>query len=198
MIETVKITLVLVGAYLLGSIPTALLMSRRIKQVDIRTIGDGNMGARNLFHTIGPRHAAAVALIDVGKGAAPVLAAVALGLSPGWQFVTGIAAIAGHDFPIFAGLRGGQGTATSIGTMLVLFPVPTLIGLGIWAVLYLFVRNFNISMGFGMGGNALILAATRQWPQLAYAIGVLLFIPIKLLIDSPRRRAITASKSSHR
>jgi len=190
-----KTTAVLVVAYLLGSIPTALVISRRILHIDIRRIGDGNMGARNTFHEIGPKFGVIVAIIDFSKGAVSVLLAYAFGLSLGWQFIAGICAILGHDFPIFAHFNGGQGTATSLGTMLVLFTFPTIIGLAAYGIIYAIIKNSNKSLATGGAIIALVLLFSRQWILLAYAIPVFVFIPIKLLIDSPRRRAILQAKS---
>jgi glycerol-3-phosphate acyltransferase PlsY len=85
MIEFAVIAAVLVTAYLLGSIPTALIISIKIKGVDIRNVGDGNMGARNAVHEIGPKFGIMVALIDFCKGALAVFLAYILGLSLGWQ-----------------------------------------------------------------------------------------------------------------
>jgi len=189
-------SITLTVAYLLGSIPTALLVSRRVMRVDIRNAGDGNMGARNTFHAIGPRFGVTVAVIDFAKGAIPVFLAGVLGLGQGLQIAAGILAILGHDFPIFAGFRGGQGTATSLGTMLVLFPLPTLIGLGTYAILFLIIKNSNVSCGIGGATIALVLGLSHEWLLLLYAVAVFVFVPIKLLIDSPRRRAIETTRGS--
>ena len=194
MIEFGVIAVVLVTAYLLGSIPTALIISTKIKGVDIRKVGDGNMGARNVVHEIGPKFGIMVAVIDFCKGALSVFLAYILGLSLGWQILTAIFVILGHDFPLFANFKGGQGTATSLGTMLVLFLVPTLIGLVIFGTLFLIIKNFNISCGTGGASVALILGLSHQWLLFGYAVIIFISIPIKLLIDSPRRRAIGTAK----
>jgi len=194
--EFIKIASVLVFAYLLGSLPTALMVAKRFKGVDIRTIGDGNMGARNTFHSIGPKFGVMVAVIDFGKGALPVLLAYLLGLELGWQFLAGGLAILGHDFPVFAGFKGGQGTATSLGTMAALFPLPTLAGLAVYGGLFLIKKNSNLSCSIGGAVIATILAVSQEWLLLAYAIAVFLLIPVKLFMDSPRRRAIAVVKSS--
>jgi glycerol-3-phosphate acyltransferase PlsY len=144
-----KIAAVLVIAYLLGSIPTALIVSKRILRMDIRSIGNGNMGARNTFHEIGPVLGILVAVIDYLKGAASVFIAYALGLSLGWQMLAGIFAILGHDFPVFARFKGGKGVATSLGTMAVLYPVPAFIGLAVYSLVFLFTRKSLIGLGIG-------------------------------------------------
>jgi glycerol-3-phosphate acyltransferase PlsY len=186
----------LLVAYLLGSIPTALIISKRIKDVDIRSVGDGNMGARNTFHQIGPKFGVRVAIIDFFKGALPVFLAYILRLDLGWQMLAGILAILGHDFPVFANFKGGQGTATSLGTMLVLFPIPTVIGLAAYGIIYLIIKNSNVSLGIGGAIIASILGFSQQWWLFEYAVPVFIFIPVKLFIDSPRRRAIEEVKIS--
>jgi glycerol-3-phosphate acyltransferase PlsY len=194
MIDFAVTAAVLVIAYLLGSIPTALIVSTKIKGIDIRRVGDGNMGARNTFHEIGPKFGVIVAAIDFCKGALSVFIAYTLGLSLGWQITVAILTILGHDFPLFASFKGGQGTATSLGTMLVLFPLPTLIGLAVYGTVFMIKKSSNIGCGTGGATIALILGISQQWLLLGYAVAVFLFIPIKLFIDSPRRRAITVGK----
>ena len=192
----VSIVITLTVAYVIGSVPTALIVSRKIAHVDIRHIGDGNMGARNTYHTIGPKYGVLVAVFDFAKGAVPVTLAGILGLGLGWQMLAGILAILGHDFPVWAGFRGGQGTATSLGTMAVLFPLPAFIGLGVYGLLYLIIRNSNVSLGICGAFIALYLAITQQWLFLIYAVAVFLFIPVKMFIDSPRRRGIAVMRKT--
>jgi acyl phosphate:glycerol-3-phosphate acyltransferase len=187
---------VMISAYLLGSIPTALIVSRRIKGLDIRRIGDGNMGAHNTFHEIGPKFGVLVAVIDFTKGALAVFLAYRLELGLNWQIVSAAAVILGHDFPIFAGFKGGQGTASTLGTMLVLFPIPTLIGLAVYGLTFLIVKNSNIGCGTGGAVIALILGISQHWLLFLYAVVVFVFIPVKMFIDSPRRRKINLSKQS--
>ena len=193
--ELLKIVITLITAYLLGSIPTALIVVKRVRGIDIRTIGDGNMGARNTFRSISPKYSVIVAAIDAIKGILAVFLAYILGLDLGWQFLTGFLVIMGHDFPLFAGFKGGQGTATSYGTMLVLFPIPTLVGAAVWGILYLIFKKSDIGCGIGSALLVLLLGISQQWLLLAYAIFVLLCIPLKKFIDSPRRKAIEVAKS---
>ena len=80
--------------------------------------------------------------------------------------------------------------------MLVLFPVPTLIGLTAYGIIFLIIKNSNISLAVGGAIIALTLVISHQWLLLAYALPVFLFIPIKLLIDTPRRRAIEIARNS--
>jgi glycerol-3-phosphate acyltransferase PlsY len=128
-----------------------------------------------------------VALADALKGVFSVLLAKQLGLDLSWQCVAGAAAIMGHDFPIFAHFRGGQGLATTIGTMFVLFPEIAAIGLIVYAALYLTTRNSDLSASIGLGLMAFLLWRTDQ-PMilLVYTVATLLVIPAKKMLDSNR------------
>jgi len=138
--------------YLLGSIPTAYIVSRMRKGIDIRNVGSGNMGGANVMREIGAHEGVFVGLIDVAKGAGAILIAQALNISELWGFGTGFAALVGHNFPVFAGFRGGRGSATVIGIFLVLAPEATLVTLAIIAIPFFTTRKFTsaILIGFGL------------------------------------------------
>jgi len=138
--------------YLLGSIPTAYIVSRIRKGIDIRTVGSGNMGGANVMREIGTHEGTFVSLIDIAKGAIAILIAQALNISELWVFGAGFAALVGHNFPVFAGFRGGRGTATVIGIFLVLAPRAILVTLAIIAIPFFTTRKFTaaILIGFGL------------------------------------------------
>lgn len=179
------------AAYLLGSLPTALIVSRLVAGVDIREIGDGNMGARNVTRTLGWGPGITVGVTDFSKGALAVLLARAFHLNLGWQLMAGAFAVLGHDFPLWAGLRGGQGMAAILGMLFVLTPMETLIGLGGFAAAYLIMRSFDPSAAVGLGLLAL-LAWQQDEPPLLLGCTVLLFlsIPAKKAMDWPRQRRL--------
>jgi glycerol-3-phosphate acyltransferase PlsY len=178
--------IVIVVSYLLGSIPTAVIVSRWRHGVDIREMGDGNMGARNTYRTLGHRLGVIVALADILKGVFSILLAKRFGLDPTWQCAAGAAAILGHDFPIFARFRGGQGLATTFGTMIVLFPQNALIGFAIFVFAFLIFRNMDISAAVGFGTIAFSLWRMGLLLLLFYTVTTLLFIPVKKFMDSHR------------
>ena len=189
--------LALLGAYFLGSVPTALIISRIVAGVDIREIGDGNMGARNVTRTLGWKPGAVVAAVDFSKGALAVSLARAFHLSLGWQVVAGAFAVLGHDFPLWAGLRGGQGMAAILGALGVLMPLETAVGLIGFATAYLLMRNFDPSAAVGLGLLAL-MAWQQEQPPLLLGSTILLFlsIPAKKAMDWPRRRQLHKMSSS--
>ena len=104
-------------SYLLGSIPSAYIMARLRKGVDIRQLGVGNMGAANVLRHIGVWEGIAVGLTDIAKGAAAILIAQALSVSQLWLLGAGFSALLGHNFPVFAGFRGG--IASTVGGQII-------------------------------------------------------------------------------
>jgi glycerol-3-phosphate acyltransferase PlsY len=125
--------LMLLAAYLLGSISGSLVLGR-FRGVDIRTLGSGNAGGTNAFRTQGWKFAFGVVLIDVGKGALAVwLTRYVLGVDPQWPvYVAILAAVVGHVWPVFHRFRGGKGLATLMGGLLIAWPLALLPMLGVW------------------------------------------------------------------
>jgi len=109
-------------AYLLGSVPTAYIVGRLLKRVDIRTLGDRNMGAANTYREISPRAGIGVFIVDLSKGAVIVLIAKLAPVSETVVFLSGVAVVIGHNWPLFLGFKGGRGAATAMGVLLGLFP----------------------------------------------------------------------------
>lgn len=149
--ETTTIILLLVTAYLLGSIPTAVWWGKRYYGIDVREFGSGNAGATNTFRVLGKKAGIPVLCIDILKGTLAVLLAH---LSPfvfdSNEFVNlelglGIAALVGHVFPIFAGFRGGKGVATILGIVICLTPITSLLVLGVFLIVLLATRYVSLS-----------------------------------------------------
>jgi glycerol-3-phosphate acyltransferase PlsY len=135
----------LVVAYLLGSIPFALLMVRAVGRGDVRRVGSGNVGATNAMRAAGWKVALIVALLDVGKGIAAVLLMRQLTHSPEWVTAAGLAAIVGHCFPVWLGFSGGKGVATAGGVFLTLAWKPALVAAAIWIVMLLLFRIVSLA-----------------------------------------------------
>jgi glycerol-3-phosphate acyltransferase PlsY len=129
-------------AYLAGSIPFAYLAGKLLKGIDLREHGSGNLGATNVFRVMGWRIASVVMLLDMAKGALPVLL-LPPRFAPSsptlWAIAFGVAAIVGHVRPIFLLWKGGgKGVATAGGVFLALAPIPSLISIAVFAlVVYL-------------------------------------------------------------
>jgi len=112
----------IIGAYLLGSVSSAYYVTKWKKGADIRELGSGNAGARNVMIVVGASFGIAVAIFDILKGAVPVIFAKVLKMPPHTITLTALAAISGHNWPIFLQFRGGSGLATLGGVILSLMP----------------------------------------------------------------------------
>lgn len=148
----------LVAAYLLGSTPFAYVAGRVLRGIDLREHGSGNLGATNVYRTLGAPAALVVLILDAAKGAVPVLAFPALTGAQGgwWPAAFGVSAIVGHVRP-YGGLfrGGGKGVATASGAFAALAPLPFLVALSTFAVVVAATRY--VSLGSMLGAAALAL-----------------------------------------
>jgi len=133
--------LMVILGYFLGSIPTAYIAGRVVKGIDIRQVGDANMGAQNAFRQLGAKVGVAVGVIDAGKGALAILIAQAADVPLVVVLLTGTAVVTGHNWPLFIGFKGGRGECTTIGVLLTLVTQPMLIVGGVSAVVLSITRN---------------------------------------------------------
>ncbi|MEW6018553.1 MAG: glycerol-3-phosphate 1-O-acyltransferase PlsY [Pseudomonadota bacterium] len=146
--ETLLAVLLVAGAYLLGSVPFALVVGKGIYGVDVRESGSGNIGTTNVFRVLGKRAGAFVFVLDLAKGFVPVLLARLLVDSEAEALVAVLAAgaaIAGHTFPVFLRFRGGKGVATGGGAILALMPVLFAIAFALFWALLLTTRYVSVS-----------------------------------------------------
>jgi len=178
MINTVFAFIVtIVVSYLIGSIPSAYLIGRGFKGVDIRQVGSHNMGAMNTFYVIGFWPGMLVLLCDIGKGMIALLlaflTAVYLFSIPAYlviplEMVAGVIVIAGHNFPVFLKFKGGKGGATAIGVLAFIVP---------W-INWTNIGSANIPIPAGplvyLASFLLLLAITR-WATFAYGISFIAF-----------------------
>jgi len=151
--DAVFIAIAIVSAYLIGSFPTAYIIARLRKGIDIREIGTRNLGAMNVFYKVGFGWGLLVLAVDIGKGAAAVALARFLGVPMAVEFLAGAAVVLGHAFTIFLKFRGGRGGATCIGILIFLMP---------WGI------------PFYAGTFGLALLITR-FPTLSYSLAFLCF-----------------------
>ena len=136
--------LMMVGAYLLGSVPSAYLAMKWYRGVDIRRQGTGKVGAANVLSSGSKWLAVPVAIFDIGKAALAVWAARLLGLEVAQQVTVGICAIVGHNWPVFLRFRGGRGVFASLGVITMMSPKLGLIAL---AMSYLLAPIRQVALG---------------------------------------------------
>ena len=166
MISPEQKILIIILSYLIGSISTSTILCR-IKNVDIKKIGSGNAGATNTVRALGKKYGIIVLLLDILKGALPVM--IAEYLSPNsltLSICCAFSVVIGHVFPIYFSFRGGKGAATFIGTIIVIFPMGALI---------CFISWILIIVLSGYVGLATIIAA------LIFPLSILIFAKTNLI-----------------
>ena len=151
----------IIAAYLIGSVPFALLLTRRGGAIDLRRLGSGNLGAANVLRARGVRAGVIVAVLDIAKGAVSVALASRLADGPLAPALAGLAAIVGHIYPVWLKFRGGKGVATACGVFSVLTPLAVPPALVVFLVTVW--RTKYISLGS--------ILATIALPSIAHAMG---------------------------
>ena len=169
----IKFILLLLGAYLLGSVPTAYLVAKLTRGIDIRQYGSGNVGAANILATVSKRWSIPVTLFDIGKGALTVWVAQLLGLGAAQQVTVGLVTVIGHNWPIFLGFQGGRGIFTALGVITMLSPK---LGLIAMVVSYALAPFRQVSLGVSI---ALASLPILSW-FLSQPLGIEERLPITL------------------
>ena len=130
-----------IAAYLLGGLPTAYVIGRRWRGIDVRGVGSRNVGTANAAEAFGYRIGAVVLIVDVAKGALAVALAMALGASAWGQVGVALAVVAGHNFSPYLRFGGGRGVATALGVSAVAVPLIAAVGFVIGATWFLRTRR---------------------------------------------------------
>ena len=183
-------------AYLLGSIPSAYIITRLATGKDIRRLGGGNAGARNVFHEVGLWAAIIVGVFDVGKGAAAVaIASWLLGAPQLFVLAAGLAAVAGHMWSIYLKFTGGNGLAATIGVLSVLMTRELLIVIALILVFIVITRNPVLSVNI-----SLLSVPVSAWfleePWLLYVTFSVVLLLILVLNFLPTFRAALVKAGS--
>jgi glycerol-3-phosphate acyltransferase PlsY len=175
--------------YLIGSVPVAYVVGKFASDVDIRVAGEGNAGARNVFHEVGTGWGILVFAADAGKG---VAVAVLFRDRPLWQL--GVAAgsmIVGHGYPVWLGFVGGKGLASAGGFAAALMPWGAAIGVGAAGPVWLLTRRFLPTAVVVIVGTFLAAPFTgASWAFMGLTLGVFVVVALKRVVDEPRMREI--------
>ena len=162
-IEFLLAAVLIVLSYMTGSIPVGYLVGRYVFKTDLFDHGSRSMGATNALRVLGARAGAGVFMADLLKGIVPALVAgLAMPSHPEIQALAGLAAVVGHSWSFWVGLKGGRGVATAFGAALVIFPIAVLVAAPIGAGLVIFLRYVSlgsisgalVSLGSGIGWYA--------------------------------------------
>ena len=167
MSDLLPFIVLLPASYLLGAVPWGLLIGRWSSGVDVRQTGSGNIGSSNVLRTAGAKAAVLALVLDVAKGAVPVLVAFVVadiaGLSDaqtsGLAAGAALAALAGHSWPVYLKFQGGKGVATGVGGLFVLFPLGALTALLLALVIMRLSRYISLGsmIGVTIGAGSLIV-----------------------------------------
>lgn len=213
--------LLIVASYFAGAVPFGLLVGK-LKGIDVRTAGSGNIGATNVGRLLGKRYFWLVFALDALKGMLPMLAGAWLvaGMDEAWGkyaawLACGLAAMLGHVFPVYLGFKGGKGVATALGVMLGVWPYYTLAAVpavGVFVGVFAVSRYISLSSIVGAIAFPPILLATgwvfgwrlleHRWPLVAFAVVVGLLViwrhrgNIQRLRDGTEPKFISRGKGS--
>lgn len=174
-------TAVLIGSYILGSLPFGLIIVKAWRGIDIRNYGSGNIGATNVLRTAGRGPAAAVFVADVLKGSIPVMITRSLFPAAAWLAVaSGMLAILGHSLSVFLRFRGGKGVATGLGVVVGLDPRIAGIGFGIWIVAVALSRYVSVASLLAAASIAVLMYVfDAPLAYKAFAIIAAVFVIVK-------------------
>jgi acyl phosphate:glycerol-3-phosphate acyltransferase len=166
--------------YLLGSIPFAYIAGKVARGIDLRQHGSGNLGATNVYRTLGAKVASVVFVLDTLKGALPVLAVQQYAIGPHldlWAIAAGVAAIIGHAKPIFLLWKGGgKGVATAGGVFLALAPIPTLASMATFIVVVLLSGYVSVASLTAAVVLPVVLAATSGVRSPLFVVSVVIAV----------------------
>jgi len=183
--------LIILSSYLFGSIPFPYLMVKWRLGQDIRTVGNGNVGARNTIRLLGVGPGVAVLLLDAAKGAAAYSMVTTLDDSIASLYIGGAALLLGHCFPLWLGFRGGVGQAAVTGYMVAMWPWAPLVGVPLFLLVLKLLGMFNL----GYAIAAVVVLGVAVWrgaplAQVALPVVLLAAVIIKKLVDMPRQKVI--------
>jgi glycerol-3-phosphate acyltransferase PlsY len=169
--------LALLAAYLIGSVSFGFMAGKLLKGIDIREFGSGGTGTTNIQRTLGTGPALAVLVLDAAKGYLAIWVAGMLTANPsGWLLLAGLAAVGGHNWPLFHRFRGGRGIATSIGVMLGLAPLVILIATAVGVTLIAITRY--VSLGSIVGSMlipVLMVFFGMPWTYILFGVALASF-----------------------
>jgi len=191
--------LLLVSAYLVGSIPTAYIVGRWRRGIDVRQYGSGNVGASNLLRSSGKLLATVVIIFDLGKGMLALWAAQAAGLSIAQQVAVGLAAIIGHNWPVFLRFNGGRGLLTTLGIAFILplangplVPWSLIIFLAIAGIFIFIVHNLPVGTAVGIAAMPLVSLTAGEPPALIWGFLAMFLVMVIRRLTAPKS-SLTAS-----
>jgi glycerol-3-phosphate acyltransferase PlsY len=200
----IYIPLSIILAYLLGSIPVAVVIGKAFFNTDVRNEGSGNAGATNTFRVLGWKAAVPVFLLDVVKGWLAIYMVHFLPFEivseSSYYYIStalALAVVLGHIYPIFAGFKGGKGVATLLGVGLALFPLSGMVAFGLWIIVFLltgYVSLASVVACVAFPFLSLFLCGNTDIPLIVLSVAVAIFVPLTHAKNIKRLLAGTESR----
>ena len=158
-----KIVLVIIICYLLGSIPFGYIVGRLFKKIDIREYGSGNIGATNAFRILGPALASLVLIGDISKGIFSIYLVRFLNIDNlSILVIAGIAVICGHDWSVFLKFKGGKGVATTFGVIFSFNLVISILAVTVWGMVLIFTKYASLSSILSLASVSIFMMLFKQ------------------------------------
>jgi glycerol-3-phosphate acyltransferase PlsY len=189
------VIILVVFAYLLGSIPFSQILASWRTGLNLHEVGEGNVGSRNVWHVAGPEWGLVAFGLDACKGLGALELARAARAPEAVVLLCGVAALLGHQFPIFLRSHGGKGLATALGVLLVVTPLTSVGGLAVLGLAYLLTRDFNPSVALGVIAMILLPIVLREPLWVAgYALALALLAGLKKVLDRAHEQEVWARR----
>lgn len=189
--------ILLIASYLIGSIPFGFIVAR-LKGIDITKQGSGNIGATNVWRTMGPVPGLFVLIMDALKGVAGVLLGRQAGIE-GFELLTGMAALLGHAFPVYLGFKGGKIIATGAGVMAALAPPVVIVAFIVFSMVVLAFRYISLgSMCAALSVPVFLAIFQYNWTYILFGATLCLFAIIKHIPNIKRLKEGTESRIKFR
>jgi len=176
MMSAVLPYVLVVGAYLLGSVPFGVVVTRLFIGEDVRKVGSGNIGASNVTRAAGKGAGILTLVLDAAKASVPMLVTDRLYADPAappWAIAVGLAAFFGHCYPVWLGFKGGKGVATALGVFLVLSPWPALMALAAFGIAFALTRVPALG---SLAGTAVCVVGTFVMQGVASLVSWVVFL----------------------
>jgi glycerol-3-phosphate acyltransferase PlsY len=200
-----RMTVLLIASYLVGSIPVGVITGQRLRGIDVRKYGSGNIGFSNVLRVLGPLPAAIVLVGDVLKGTLPVMVGKVLldewdmPAPDLWLLSVALAPILGHSFSIFLGLRGGRAVGTTCGALLGMCWPAALIGTGVWAVVIGATRYVSVGSIVGVSSVPVYMALRGlRWEWVGFWTLIAALVIARHIPNLRRLLEGTEAKIGHR
>jgi glycerol-3-phosphate acyltransferase PlsY len=192
MVKYFKYIIIFLISYLIGSIPFAFIIAKLVKGIDIRYVGEGNVGARNVLHTVGKPYGILAGFLDFLKGAIVAYICLLYDFSFPVIVTAGFGVVIGHDFSLFLKFKGGKGMASAIGFLFVLFPLPTFASLTLMLIMFLIRRSFHFAVSIGTASLPIFWMPLlkNSIKEIIFTIGFLSFLGLKRILDESHMREI--------